>query len=176
MFDPTLTPCDRYGSRCGENSVCSVQKYAPYYECSCAEGYIGAAPKCVKQCDDGEREIKEFLAFVEYRKFTLFYRNCFFLVCKNQFFIDYEPVENNIVTNLKVAQNSQIDVNVSLDSMLKVGPELYPYYKKAVKHMIASEMPEDGKSKLEYMLGKNIEDFMLHFFENGNLDDLFGNL
>ena len=42
------------------------------------------------------------------------------LVCKNQFFIDYEPVENNIVTNLKVAQNSQVDVNVSLDSMLKV--------------------------------------------------------
>ena len=42
--------------------------------------------------------------------------------------------------------------------------------------MIASEMPEDGKSKLEYMLGKNIEDFMLHFFENGDLDELFGDL
>jgi hypothetical protein len=68
MFDPTLTPCDRYGSRCGENSVCSVQKYAPYYECSCADGFIGAAPKCVAKCDDGEREIKEFLAFVDYRE------------------------------------------------------------------------------------------------------------
>jgi len=146
MFDPTLTPCERYGSRCGDNSVCSVQKYAPYYECSCAEGFIGAAPKCVKKCDDGEREIKEFLAFVDY-------------LCKNQFFIDYEPVENNIMTNLKINQNSQVDVNISLDSMLK--------------HMIAAEMPEDGKAKLEFMLGKNVEDFMLHFFENGDLEDLF---
>ena len=34
-------------------------------------------------------------------------------------------------------------------------------------------MPEDGKAKLEFMLGKNVEDFMLHFFENGDLENLF---